>query len=148
MAECIFCAIAAHHAPAEVVYEDRDTIAFLDISPVADGHCLVVPKVHARNVFDISPESASAAMRSAVVVARAVKSAMQADGINLWQSNEPIAGQTVFHFHIHVVPRWSGDGGIHFAGRGRANPADLKRFAEGIRAALQVNEPSVPSPQR
>lgn len=141
MPDCIFCAIGAHQAPAEVVYEDDETIAFLDISPVAEGHCLVVPKAHARNVFDISPQVAGATMQAAVRVAQAVRRAVKADGMNLWQSSEPVAGQTVFHFHIHIVPRWYGDGGIRFGGRHRADLSALRSVAERIRAELNSQQP-------
>jgi len=141
MPECIFCAIGARQAPAEIVYEDEETMAFLDISPVAEGHCLVVPKAHARNVFDISPPLAGATMRTAVRVARAVQRAVKADGMNLWQSSEAVAGQTVFHFHIHIVPRWYGDGGIHFGGRHRADRSALHAVAERIRAELNSQSP-------
>jgi histidine triad (HIT) family protein len=136
MSECIFCAIGEHRAPAEIVYEDDEVIAFLDILPVSEGHCLVVPKAHARNVFDITPESAASTMRAAVHVAQAVKRAVKADGMNIWQSSEEVAGQTVFHFHLHVVPRRRGDGGIRFAGRHRADPAALRTVADRIRAEL------------
>ncbi|MCC7354437.1 MAG: HIT family protein, partial [Anaerolineae bacterium] len=129
MPECIFCAIGGHRSPAEIVYEDDETVAFMDIVPVAEGHCLVVPKAHARNVFDIALESAATTMRAAVRVAQAVKKATRADGMNVWQSSEEVAGQTVFHFHIHVVPRKNGDGGIRFAGRHRADPAALRAVA-------------------
>jgi histidine triad (HIT) family protein len=141
MPECVFCAIGAHRSPAEVVYEDAETIAFLDIQPVMEGHCLIVPKAHARNVFDISPESAASTMLAATRVAKAVQAVTGADGMNIWQSSEEVAGQTVFHFHIHVVPRHHGDGGIRFAGRHRADSAALRAVADRIRSAMKSMSP-------
>lgn len=107
--DCVFCAIIAGVAPAVVVYEDDDTVAFMDINPVSQGHTLVVPKDHYRNLYDIDPEAAAAVMRTTVRVARAVRAALQPDGMNLFQSNERAAFQSVFHFHVHIIPRWFGD---------------------------------------
>ncbi len=106
---CIFCAIVAGKAPAAVVWEDGETLAFMDINPVSQGHVLVVPKEHYRNLYDIDPESAAAVMRTTVRVARAVREALRPDGMNLFQSNERAAFQSVFHFHVHIIPRWFGD---------------------------------------
>lgn len=107
---CIFCQIIARESPAEVVYEDDLTLAFLDINPVATGHTLVIPKRHVENVYELGDEDAAAVMRATVRVARAIKLALKPHGVNLLQSNERAAGQAVFHFHMHVVPRWHGDG--------------------------------------
>jgi histidine triad (HIT) family protein len=106
---CIFCAIVTGVAPAAVVYEDDETLAFMDINPVSRGHVLVVTKEHYRNLFDVDPKAAAAVMRTTVRVARAVQSALQPDGMNLFQSNERAAFQSVFHFHVHIIPRWIGD---------------------------------------
>ena len=110
MMECIFCAIAKGEAPAEVVYEDQATLAFLDINPATPGHTLVIPKVHVRNIYDLSDETAAAVMRTATLVARGLRSALRPDGMNLMQANERAGFQSVFHFHFHLVPRWVGDG--------------------------------------
>ena len=107
--DCIFCAIVAGAAPAAVVHDDDDTLAFMDINPVSRGHVLVVPKKHYRNLYDVDPEAAAAVMRTTVHVARAVRAALQPDGMNLFQSNERAAFQSVFHFHVHIIPRWIGD---------------------------------------
>ncbi len=106
---CVFCSIVAGATPAAVVYEDDDTVAFMDINPVSRGHVLVVTKDHYRNLYDIDSEAAAAVMRTAVRVARAVRAALQPDGMNLFQSNERAAFQSVFHFHVHIIPRWIGD---------------------------------------
>ena len=108
--ECIFCAIIEGRAPAEAVFEDDDTLAFMDINPANPGHTLVIPKRHVRNVYDLDDETAAAVMRTSVRVANAVRAALQPDGMNLVQSNERAGGQEIFHFHVHIIPRWYGDG--------------------------------------
>ncbi|MFQ5811817.1 MAG: HIT family protein [Anaerolineae bacterium] len=108
--DCIFCAIAEGKAPAEVVFEDEETLAFMDINPANPGHTLVIPKRHVRDIYELDEETAAAVMKAAVQVAGAIKKALQPDGMNLVQSNERAGGQDVFHFHIHVIPRWYDDG--------------------------------------
>jgi len=107
---CIFCAIIAGQAPATVVYEDEHTLAFMDINPAVRGHVLVVPKKHARDIFDVSEEDALHVMRTVLRVARAIDKALQPDGVNLMQANRRAAFQSVYHFHMHVIPRWWDDG--------------------------------------
>lgn len=108
--DCIFCAIAAGEAEAEVVYSDERVVAFLDANPATDGHVLVVPRAHARGILDIEDEDAAAVLRAAVRVARAIDGALAPEGFTLFQANEPAGWQDVFHLHVHVVPRWTGDG--------------------------------------
>ena len=107
---CIFCDIIEGRAPAEAVFEDDDTLAFMDINPANPGHTLVIPRRHVRNVYDLDDETAAAVMRTSVRVANAVRAALQPDGMNLVQSNERAGGQEIFHFHVHIIPRWYGDG--------------------------------------
>ena len=108
--DCIFCDIVESRAPADVVFEDGETLAFMDINPANPGHTLVIPKQHVRNIYELDGETAAAVMRTTVKVARAIKSALQPDGMNLVQSNERAGGQDVFHFHMHIIPRWYDDG--------------------------------------
>ena len=108
--DCIFCAIAEGRAPAEVVFEDGETLAFMDINPANPGHTLVIPKRHVRDIYELDGETAAVVMKTTVKVARAVRMALQPDGMNLVQSNERAGGQEIFHFHIHVIPRWYDDG--------------------------------------
>ena len=108
--DCIFCAIGQGRAPAEIIFEDEETLAFMDINPASPGHALVIPKRHARNIYDLDEETAAAVMKATARVARAIKRALQPDGMNLVQSNEQAGGQDIFHFHMHIIPRWYGDG--------------------------------------
>jgi histidine triad (HIT) family protein len=108
--DCIFCAIVAGEAPAHVVYDDRETVAFMDINPATEGHVLVVPRRHSRDLFDIPPEDGEAVWRAAHRIAMAARDAFRPDGVNVVQATGRAAFQTVFHFHLHVIPRYEGDG--------------------------------------
>ncbi len=106
---CIFCQIVAGELPAQVVDEDECTIAFLDINPGTRGHALVIPRRHARDLLQIEPDELSATMIAARRLAARVKERLRADGITLINSCGAAAWQTVFHFHVHVIPRYQGD---------------------------------------
>jgi histidine triad (HIT) family protein len=102
---CIFCDIVAGAVPSFTLYEDAETLAFMDINPVHDGHCLVIPKAHFATVFDIAPDAFAAVARTTAIVATAVDAALKPDGMNLIQANGRGAAQSVDHFHIHILPR-------------------------------------------
>ena len=104
----IFAKILRGEAPCVKVYEDDVSLAFMDVMPRAEGHTLVVPKVPARNVFDIAADDLARFMPSLQRVAHAVKAGMQAEGLSLQQFNETAGGQQVFHLHFHLLPRWTG----------------------------------------
>jgi histidine triad (HIT) family protein len=104
----IFAKILRGELPANKVYEDADTLAFMDIMPRCEGHTLVVPKTPARNILDASPAQLAACMKTVQKVAAAVMKAYDAAGITVMQYNEPASGQVVFHLHFHVLPRWDG----------------------------------------
>ena len=110
MSDCIFCKIASGAIPSATVYEDEDFRAILDIAPAHKGHVIILPKEHADNIFSLSEETASKLLPVAKKVAKAVKEVTGCDGINLLQNNGTAAGQSVFHLHVHVVPRFEGDG--------------------------------------
>jgi histidine triad (HIT) family protein len=110
MSDCIFCKIAAGDAPSYVVAENDRTMAFLDIGQAAPGHTLVIPRHHAADVWDISEDDAAAVMVMAKQVAHLLDERLSPDGMNLTQSNRAAGWQDVFHFHVHVIPRWTGDG--------------------------------------
>ena len=107
--DCIFCSIVAGDIPATTVYEDEHVFAFMDIAPANPGHTLIIPKQHYRNIYDMPAEVGGKIMQAAVLLANAIRTALNPDGLNLFQSNEAAAFQTVFHFHLHLIPRWESD---------------------------------------
>ncbi len=129
---CIFCKIVAGEIPAHKVYEDDQTLAFLDILPASRGHTLVIPKEHAESLFDITPETLAAVMTSAQTVARILRSKLQTDGMNMFQNNGAAAGQEVFHFHLHLLPRWTGEA-ASLGRRGATDHAALGALAAELR---------------
>ncbi len=110
MSSCVFCRIVAKEIPAAVVYEDELTIAFMDAGQVNPGHVLVAAKGHAENLYELNDAQAGALLRSAARVARAIRDAFQPQGLSVYQANGKAAWQTVFHYHMHLVPRSEGDG--------------------------------------
>jgi histidine triad (HIT) family protein len=107
--DCIFCKIVAGELPHTRVDEDEHTIAFMDRSPATRGHALVIPKRHAEDLYTIDPDELAATMQAAQRLALRVRDRLGADGVNLINSCRPAAWQTVFHFHVHVVPRYEDD---------------------------------------
>ena len=131
----IFAKILRGEIPCTKVYEDEHTIAFMDIMPQADGHTLIVPKNPSVNMLDAEPATFGPLFATVQKIARAVKKGMGADGIVITQFNEAAAGQTVFHLHVHVIPRWEGVPLRKHSGQ-MADYALLKEHAEKIKAAL------------
>lgn len=107
---CIFCKIANGEIPSRTIYEDKQFRVILDLSPAAKGHALILPKEHADNLFELPEETAADAMRVAKKVGALLKDKLHADGLNLVQNNGEVAGQTVMHFHLHMIPRYKEDG--------------------------------------
>ena len=107
---CVFCKIVARQIPATVVHEDEHTLAFMDLGQVNPGHVLVAAKAHVENIYGLDDAQASALMRAAARVARAIRDAFSPKGLSVYQANGKVAGQTVFHFHIHLLPRHEEDG--------------------------------------
>lgn len=135
MEETIFSKIITREIPANIVYEDDETLAFLDIAPNNPGHTLVIPKAYSRNLLDISESSWLAVMATVRKLAPIIKEAVGADGINIAMNNEPAAGQVVFHAHVHIIPRHTGDGFKTFP-PGEYEPGEEIEVAEKIRTAL------------
>jgi histidine triad (HIT) family protein len=107
--DCIFCKIVAGELPATIVAEDERTIAFMDISPASRGHALVIPRAHAADVHEIDPDDLAAVAFAAQGLAAKARDNLGAAGVNLLNSSGAAAWQTVFHFHMHVIPRYAGD---------------------------------------
>ena len=138
MGECIFCKIVAKQVPANVVHEDDHTIAFMDLGQVNPGHVLVATKSHVENVFGLDEIQAGAVFRTVARIARASRSAFGFPGMNLFQANGKVGGQTVFHFHMHILPRWEDDG-MSLAWPAKNPPREvLEGYGARIRAALDV----------
>jgi len=137
MPDCIFCKIVSGQVPCTQVYEDEACLAFLDIGPISPGHTLLIPKKHYEAVMEMSAAEAAALFKPAAALAAAVKTALKADGINVLQNNGASAGQVVPHLHIHLIPRWPGDGlGFRWPAK-QADMTVLARQAEAIRANLK-----------
>ena len=109
MENCIFCKIANGEIPAATLYEDENFRVILDLGPASKGHALILPKSHAANIYELSDEMAAKAMILAKKMATAMTAALKCDGFNIVQNNGEVAGQTVFHFHMHIIPRIKGD---------------------------------------
>jgi histidine triad (HIT) family protein len=136
MSQCVFCRIVAKEIPATVVHEDEHTLAFMDIGQVNPGHVLVALKKHAENIFALEDAQAAAVFRASAKVARAIRAAFEPQGLSVYQANGAAAGQTVFHLHIHLVPRYEGDG-MALTWPVKNPPREkLVDYAEKIRAKL------------
>ena len=133
--QCIFCKIVAGELPCHRVTEDEQTLVFMDIFPVSPGHTLIIPKPHAENLYEIPEEGAIAIARTARRVALAIRKALAPDGLLVYQLNGAAAGQSVFHYHMHLSPRSEGQElGLHT--RVPGDPARLAEQARRIAAAL------------
>lgn len=137
MNDCIFCKIAAQEIPSEKVYENERFFAFLDIKPINPGHTLVIPKNHSRNLLEADEATLHELMPFVAKLARAVKIASGADGINIGINTEPAAGQVVFHTHIHIIPRFSDDGYHMWGGRDYEGKGDAKEMARKIAEVIE-----------
>jgi histidine triad (HIT) family protein len=134
--DCIFCKIVAGEAAAVKVTETEHALAFMDLFPATPGHTLVIPKLHYETLFEATPETLPAVHLLARRVARAIKSALQPDGLMVFQLNGAAAGQTVFHYHAHLIPRMEGSE-FKLHGRQRAADAELDAIAQRIASALE-----------
>jgi histidine triad (HIT) family protein len=131
---CIFCRIVAGEIPAEVVERTSEVVALLDVQPLADGHVLVVPRAHAASVEDLEPAAADALFRTVVRLAGPVREALGAAGTTIGINNGEETGQTIPHVHVHIVPRWAGDGAgsVH-----TIFPRNVKRKLPEVGAAIR-----------
>lgn len=133
--ECIFCNIAERKSEAEIVFEDDSIISFLDIQPINYGHALVIPKKHFDNFLTIPPEELIHLINATQYIAGAVKRSVNADGFNIISNNGNSAGQTIYHFHFHIIPRFNED--FNFKPKFKNyKTVDIKNYADGIRSAV------------
>ena len=138
MSTCVFCRIRDGELPSMKIYEDERTLCIMDINPLNPGHCLVIPRAHASTLYDADPTDLAAVMAAAQKVARALRSALSPEGLNVLQANGAAAFQSVPHFHLHLIPRWTNDGrGFDWTlvpgARGQITPT-----GETIRAAREA----------
>jgi histidine triad (HIT) family protein len=136
MADCIFCKIVAGQIPCTRIYEDASVLAFMDINPISPGHTLVVPKKHYEAITEMPADEAAALYRPIPALAAAVKAALKAEALNVLQNNGRAAGQAVDHLHVHLIPRWVGDGlGFRWPAK-QADMEVLAKQAEAVKKAL------------
>ncbi|MBB2481199.1 HIT family protein [Bacillus sp. APMAM] len=140
MSDCIFCKIINGELPSAKVYEDEHVFAFLDLSQVTKGHTLVIPKIHKKNVFELTPEIAGNVFKAVPKIANALNAAYEPIGMNLLQNNGEFAGQSVFHFHIHLIPRYGkgdGFGAVWKSHQDNYSSDDLQKIAGEISNHIQ-----------
>ena len=133
---CIFCKIANGEIPSATVYEDEDFRVILDMGPASKGHALLLPKEHFKDLCELDPEVAKKVLPVCAKVGAAMKKSLGCEGFNIVQNNGEAAGQTVFHFHVHIIPRYAGGPKIAAWTPGSETPEVLAKTAEQIRAAL------------
>lgn len=132
---CIFCKVVRGEAPAHRVYEDDRVLVFMDLFPVTDGHTLIVTKEHFENLFEAAEDSLQAVVSTSRRIARAIQAALEPDGLMVFQLNGRAAGQSVFHYHMHLMPRNQGEP-LALHTRERGDPARLREVSERLAAAL------------
>lgn len=132
----LFAKIASGEIPAIILYEDSHTLAFLDIGPASRGHTLVIPRDEYADLYAMPPELLAAVMATVQRVATALRDTLAPDGLNVVQNNGVAAGQTVFHYHVHLIPRWAGDDVIQPWQVQQLSQDELQAIAEQVRAAI------------
>ena len=143
MENCIFCKIANGEIPAATLYEDENFRVILDLGPASKGHALILPKSHAANIYELSDEMAAKAMILAKKMATAMTAALKCDGFNIVQNNGECAGQTVFHFHMHLIPRYVNDGQKILWTPGESTPEEMIAATERGIFVNSINAGSV-----
>ena len=129
---CIFCKIINGEIPSHVLYEDEQFKVILDVNPATKGHALILPKEHYANLYELPEETAADAMKLAQRMMRKMTEKLDCDGFNIVQNNGEAAGQTVFHFHMHLIPRYKNDGEILKYSAGDPGPEELERIKKTL----------------
>ena len=127
--DCLFCKIIAGEIPAHKVYEDGLFLAIMDAFPTTRGHVLILPKTHAQDLYDLPAETAAAILPLAQKLAARIKAAFEPNGLNIIQNNGAAAGQAIFHYHMHLIPRWEGDGAVRQGKPLQVAPEELAKQA-------------------
>jgi histidine triad (HIT) family protein len=136
MTDCIFCKLRDGQIPAMKIFEDETTLAFMDINPINSGHCLVITKTHAANLYEAELPDLQAAIATAQRVALAIRDGLKPDGLNMLQANGSAAFQSVLHFHLHLIPRWNNDGKGFDWKLVPGNREQIMKVGERLRALL------------
>lgn len=137
--DCVFCRILTGNAEAEVLHSDARSVSILDVSPVSRGHCLILPRCHCEDIFSLTTDDAAAVAKHSLLLAPALREVTGADGLAVQQFSGAAAGQTVFHYHVHLIPRHTKGGQATVDhGRSRASANELAVTATEIRAALKT----------
>lgn len=130
--DCIFCKLANGKIPTNSIYEDEDFNVIMDASPASKGHCIILPKTHAENLYELPEEYCEKIFGVAKKCGTVLKNALGCDGLNVLQNNGEAAGQTVFHLHVHLIPRYTGDG-VHIKWTEQTDNNNIEAVAEQIR---------------
>ncbi|HEY7039604.1 MAG TPA: HIT family protein [Methylomirabilota bacterium] len=136
MTDCVFCKLRDGQIPSMKIFEDDMTLAFMDINPINSGHCLVITKAHAANLYEAELADLQAAIATAQRVALAIRDGLKPDGLNMLQANGPAAFQSVPHFHLHLIPRWNNDGKGFDWKLVPGNREQIMKVGERLRALL------------
>lgn len=134
--DCLFCKLANGVFPSNTLFEDEDFRVIFDIAPVSKGHALILPKKHFENIYEIDDETASKAFVLAKKMAKAMNKAFESDGFNVLQNNGEAGGQTIFHFHLHLIPRNEKDGAIKFGKQGSTTDEQFAKMLEMVKEQL------------
>lgn len=135
--DCIFCKIVSGDIPSNKIYEDDDVVAFLDLSQVTEGHTLLIPKDHQANVFELQEETAAKLFTKAPKIARALKETFNFEGLNIANNNGQKADQTIFHYHLHFIPRYGQEVLYNWADNSdKYSDEDLKSYAQAVQANM------------
>ncbi len=137
MTECIFCKIVSKEIPSEVLYENEDVIAVLDINPIHFGHALIIPKQHCDDFLDLPDGAYHSILQAAKIVTKALVQSLKLEGYNLFSNNGRIAGQSVFHFHLHITPRYRDDNIRFLLNLKKYSDGEMKRYGTMIRKFIK-----------
>lgn len=139
MNDCVFCKIIAREVPAEILFENEDALCILDINPIHFGHSLVISKHHCRDFLEVQPSAFVGLMKAAHTVARATVESLKLDGFNIFSNNGRIAGQSVFHFHLHITPRYEHDDIQFLLKLKKYRNGEMENYGKRIRMSIQQN---------
>lgn len=136
MEDCTFCKIIARQSVSEVLYENDDAICILDINPIHYGHSLVIPKLHCKDILELPAEAFPGVMKAVQIVAQALSTSLQLEGFNVFSNNGRIAGQSVFHFHFHITPRYKHDNIKFVLELKKYQNGEMTTYADKIRQSI------------